>query len=176
MVPRGITAVALGTLAVVAGAGSASATPPSDVVYHRLCRAIEQRHVAAIFRVPVAPIELGGASDCAFHPRGEDASLDGVRVFLRLDDGDRTLWLHRGDRSYGRFRSLGGLRGAQAKWGYLGGRLPSVVDARTGSFTCTVIPSAGSGFAAVRGAPLASALTFARRLLSLCADVFSAHR
>ena len=62
-------------------------------------------------------------------------------VFLRIDDGDQTLWKHRGDHPYGTFRMLSGA-GQHAKWGYQGGRLPSVVDARSGTFTCTLIPGA----------------------------------
>ena len=164
-------------LALGAGTGAAAAAaPPGDAVYRTLCRSIQARHVRALFVRPVAPIELGGTSDCAFHPRGGNALVDGVRVFLRIDDGDRTLWLHRHDRSYGTFRRITGA-GSAAKWGYESGRVPSVVDARTGTFTCTVMPaSGGTAFAREPGTPLVAARTFASRLVALCADVFAAHR
>jgi hypothetical protein len=158
------------------GAGAAGAASPGDAVYRKLCRSIQARHVRALFTMPVAPIQLGGSSDCAFHPRGGQALLDGVRVFLRIDDGDKSLWDHRGDRPYGRFRTLSGA-GRQAKWGYQSGRLPSVVDARKGTFTCTVMPSgSGSTYATGSGTPLAAARAYAGRLVALCADVFAAYR
>ncbi|HEY7398334.1 MAG TPA: hypothetical protein VH538_08535 [Gaiellaceae bacterium] len=157
---------------VLAPAGSAA--PPGDAVYRKLCRAIEVRHVRPLFTHLPAPIQLGGSSDCAFAPRGDPA--DEVQVFLRIDDGDQTLWKHTGDRPYGTFRQLT-LAHARAKWGYQGGRLPSVVDARHGAFTCTLVPlQGGHGLAVPSGAPLAAARTYARRLLGLCADVFAAYR
>jgi len=158
------------------GAGAASASSPGDAVYRKLCRSIQARHVRVLFTTAVAPIQLGGSSDCAFYPRGGQALLDGVRVFLRVDDGDKTLWNHSGDRPYGRFRPLAGV-GDHAKWGYESGRLPSVADARRGTFTCTVMPSgSGSTYAGGAGPPLAAARAYAVRLLALCADVFAAYR
>ncbi len=162
--------------ALVAVATAHAGAPPSEAEYHRLCRAIEPAHVRALFTAPVAAIQLGGSQDCAFYPRGGNALVNGVRVFLRIDDGDQTLWKHRGDHPYGTFRSLAGIS-ARAKWGYQSGRLPSVVDARSGSFTCTVIPTAGgTKFAPSPGTPLAAARRYAQRLLLLCGDVFAAYR
>lgn len=166
-------AVCVVLLAFVGAAAANAANPPSAAVYHKLCRSIQPRHVRALFTKPVAPIQLGGSSDCAFSPRGGQALLDGVRVFLRIDDGDKTLWNHVGDRPYGRFRALG----ATAKWGYESGRLPSVLDARSGTFTCTVMPSgSGSTYATGSGAALTAARAYAARLLALCDDVFAAYR
>jgi hypothetical protein len=156
-------------------ATAASAGSPGDAVYRKLCRAIRPQHVRALFQGPVAPIRLGGSSDCAFSPRGTTPELEGVRVFLRIDDGDQTLWRHLGDRPYGTFRWLS-TTGRRAKWGYDGGRLPSVVDARTGTFTCTLIPAGTTGLAVPSGSPVAAARAYARRLLALCDDVFAAHR
>ena len=101
--------------------------------------------------------------------------MAGVKVFLRINDGDRMLWTHRGDRSYGTFRWLSKTH-RLAKWGYEGGRLPSVVDARRGSFTCTLVPVGTSGLAVPTGPALAAARTYARRLLPLCDDVYAAYR
>ena len=154
----------------VSAAGS-----PGDAVYRKLCRAIRPQHVRALFSGAVAPIRLGGDADCAFSPRGGDPEVAGVKVFLRLDDGDRTLWTHRGDRPYGTFRWLS-KTGRLAKWGYEGGRLPSVVDARRGSFTCTLIPVGTAGLALPAGPALAAARGYARRLLALCDDVYAARR
>jgi len=163
-------------LGVGAAAANAAQPIPREAVYHRLCRSIQARHVRALFTRPAAPVKLGGSSDCTFYPRGGSQFVDAVQVYLRIDDGDRTLWEHRGDRSYGRFRPLTGA-GVRAKWGYEGGRLPSVVDARKETFTCTVIPDAGGRrFASVSGAPPAAARTFAGRLVALCVDVFAAYR
>ena len=156
-------------------AAATSGAPPSDAVYRKLCRAIQTQHVRALFTVPIAAIQLGGSSDCSFFPRGGNALVDGVQVFLRIDDGDQTLWKHRGDHPYGRFRALTGA-GQRAKWGYQGGRLPSVVDARTSTFTCTLIPGdVSTKFALARGPALSTARTFAQHLLRLCADVFAAY-
>jgi hypothetical protein len=169
--------VALASLALLmALAATAVAAPaPSEATYRRLCRSIEARHVRALFTAPVAPIHLGGTSDCSFSVKGGNALVDGVQVFLRIDDGDQTLWRHRGDHPYGTFRTLTGA-GQHAKWGYQGGPLPSVVDARTGTFTCTVIPGdAVTKFALSSGPPPATARTFAQHLLRLCADVFAAY-
>jgi hypothetical protein len=172
---RAWTMCLMAVIAVVAPAGRA-ASPPSDAVYRKLCRAIQAKHVRALFTAPVAPIQLGGQSDCAFVPRGSNVFVDSVRVFLRIDDGDQTLWKHIGDRSYGRFRVVTGV-GRHAKWGYQGGRLPSVADARTGTFTCTVIPTiGGTMFATSPGAALSAAGVYAKRLLALCGDVFAAYR
>ena len=96
-----------------------------------------------------------------------------MKVFLRIDDGDRTLWAHRGDRSYGTFRWLS-KTGRLAKWGYEAGRLPSVVDARRGSFTCTLIPVGTARLAIPAGPALAAARSYAQRLLALCDDVYAA--
>jgi hypothetical protein len=162
----------LGALAATAVAAPA----PSEATYRRLCRSIETRHVRALFTAMVAPIHLGGTSDCSFSVKGGNALVDGVQVFLRIDDGDQTLWRHRGDHPYGTFRVLTGA-GQHAKWGYQGGRVPSVVDARTGTFTCTVIPGDSvTRFALSSGAPLATARTFAQHLLRLCGDAFAAFR
>lgn len=63
----------------------------------------------------------------------------------------------------------------RAKWGYLSGRLPSVIDARRGTFTCTVIPTVGgTKFTPFPGTAIASARRYAQRLVALCADVFAA--
>ena len=160
-------------VALAATTAAYAAPAPSEAEYHKLCRAITPVHVRALFTAPVAPIQLGGTSDCAFFPRGGNALIDGVRVFLRIDDGDKTLWLHRGDHPYGTFRTLA----AQAKWGYQSGRLPSVVDARHGTFTCTVIPTVGgTKFARTPGTALVAARRYAQRLLLLCGDVFAAYR
>ena len=160
--------------AAALAASAATAAPPGAAVYRKLCKAIEPQHVRALFNRPMAPIQLGGSSDCAFSPRGDAA--DEVQVFLRIDDRDQTLWKHLGDRPYGTFRPLT-MPGRRAKWGYEGGRLPSVVDARRGAFTCTLIPlEGGHGLAVPTGAPLAAARTFAQRLLALCGDVFAAYR
>ena len=161
-----------------AAAAGASAAPragsPGDAVYRKLCRAIRPQHVRALFKGAVAPIRLGGDADCAFSPRGGDPEVAGVKVFLRIDDGDRTLWAHRGDRPYGTFHWLS-KKGRLAKWGYQGGRLPSVVDARRGTFTCTLIPIGTTGLAVPVGPALVAARTYARRLLALCDDVYAAH-
>ena len=161
-------------LATLALAGAASAAQaPSDAVYRKLCRAIRAQDIQALFRGPVAPIRLGGDADCAFSRRGGDPELAGVKVFLRINDGDRSLWSHRGDRAYGRFHWLSET-GRLAKWGYRGGRLPSVVDARRGAFTCTLIPVGTTGLAIPVGLDLAAARAYAQRLLALCDDVFAA--
>ena len=165
------TACALG---LVFASSAPAAAPPTEATYRKLCRSIQARHVRALFTTGVAPIQLGGSSDCAFSPRGR-AGAAGVRVYLRIDDGDQTLWSHRGDRPYGTFRALtsGDLH---AKWGYQGGRLPSVVDARTRTFTCTLIPFGDeTAFALAHGTPLAAAHRFASILVQLCADVFAAY-
>ena len=160
--------------AVAAVGAPVAAQSPGDAVYRKLCRAIRPQHVQALFSGAVAPIRLGGDADCAFSARRGDPEVGGVKVFLRIDDGDRTLWAHRGDRPYGTFRRLA-TTDRLAKWGYQGGRLPSVVDARRGSFTCTLIPVGTAGLAVPRGPALAAARTYARRLLSLCDDVYAAY-
>jgi hypothetical protein len=166
--------LALSSVAVAAASVAPSAGSPGDAVYRKLCRAIRPQHVRALFSGAVAPIRLGGDADCAFSPRGGNPEVAGVKVFLRIDDGDRTLWAHRGDRSYGTFRWLS-KTDRLAKWGYEGGRLPSVVDARRGSFTCTLIPVGTAGLAIPTGPALAAARSYARRLLTLCDDVYAAH-
>jgi hypothetical protein len=162
------------SFAAAAGSTAPSTRSPGEAVYRRLCRAIRPHHVRALFSGAVAPIRLGGDADCAFSPRGGDPEVAGVKVFLRIDDGDSTLWAHLGDRSYGTFRRLS-KTGALEKWGYEGGRLPSVVDARRGAFTCTLIPVGTAGLAVPAGPALAAARTYARRLLALCDDVYAAH-
>jgi len=165
-----------GAGAVLAASRQTTAAPPSEALYRKLCRTIRGEHVRALFRTSVAPIQLGGSSDCAFLPRGGTTFGAGIRVFLRIDDGDKTLWAHRGDHPYGKFRSLS-IPGAQAKWGYQGGRWPSIVDAREGTFTCTLIPAAGGpGLVGFPGTPLAAARSFAERSARVCEDVFAAHR
>jgi len=146
---------------------------PGEAVYRKLCLAIKPQHVRALFRGAIAPIRLGGDADCAFSRRGSDPEVAGVKVFLRINDGDRTLWSHRGDRAYGRFHWLS-TTGRLAKWGYLEGRLPSVVDARRGAFTCTLIPVGTAGLAIPVGTDLSAARTYAQRLLALCDDVYAA--
>ena len=173
---RGVVVFPVVCALLLAAAAAATATPPSDAAYRKLCRSIQLQHVRALFTAPLAPIHLGGSSDCAFSPKGGNALVDGVQVFLRIDDGDQTLWKHRGDRPYGTFRILTGA-GQHAKWGYQGGRVPSVVDARTGTFTCTLIPGdTGTKLALAHGPALATARTFAQHLLRLCAYVFAAYR
>jgi hypothetical protein len=161
------------SVAAASASAAGSAQSPGDAVYRALCRAIRPEHVRALFTGPVAPIRLGGNADCAFSPRGKDPEVAGVKVFLRINDGDRMLWAHRGDRPYGTFRWLS-RTGRLAKWGYEAGRLPSVVDARRGSFTCTLIPVGTSGLAIPAGPALAAARSYARRLLALCDDVYAA--
>jgi hypothetical protein len=176
-----VCAVMCGLLALVAAGAVFAAgerttsAPPTEATYRRLCRAIGVQHVRALFTVPVAPIQLGGSSDCAFFPRGGNAAT-GVQVFLRIDDGDQTLWKHRGDHPYGKFRTLA-VAGGRAKWGYEVGRLPSVVDARKNTFTCTIIPAGGgTGLVKPPGSALTAAQSFAARAVRLCADVFAADR
>ena len=172
---RTLSTLVFAVLVVSSAASAPAATPaPSDAVYRKLCRSIRPQHVRALFTGAAAPIRLGGDADCAFSPRGGDPELAGVKVFLRIDDGDRMLWTHRGDRAYGTFRRLATTDGL-AKWGYQGGRLPSVVDARRGSFTCTLIPVGTAGLAVPTGPALAAARAYAGRLLSLCGDVYAAH-
>ncbi len=169
-----VVCLVAGALLAVTVAASAAA-PPTEVTYRKLCRSIQAQHVRALFTAPLAPIHLGGSSDCAFSPKGGNALVDGVQVFLRIDDGDQMLWKHLGDRPYGTFRALTGV-GQHAKWGYQGGRVPSVVDARTGTFTCTLIPGdVVTKFALARRPALATARTFAQHMLRLCADVFAAY-
>ena len=159
--------------ALVAASAAHAGSAPTEAEYHKLCRAIHPAHVRALFTTAVAPIQLGGSSDCAFSPRGGNALINGVRVFLRIDDGDQTLWKHKGDHPYGTFRSLA----AHAKWGYQSGRLPSVVDARSGTFTCTVIPTVGGPkFTPFPGTAHVAARRYAQSLLLLCGDVFAAYR
>jgi len=160
-------------LLTLSSAAATAAQSPGDAVYRRLCRAIRTQDVRPLFSHAAAPIRLGGDADCAFFPRGGDPEVAGVKVFLRINDGDKTLWAHRGDRPYGTFRSLS-KTGRRAKWGYEGGRLPSVVDARRGSFTCTVIPVGTAGLAIPAGGALSAARTYALRLLALCDDVYAA--
>ncbi|MES1248011.1 MAG: hypothetical protein ABUS54_10100 [Actinomycetota bacterium] len=147
-----------------------SGRPPSEAVYRHLCRSIRLEHVRPLFTTPPAPIRLGGDADCTFTARDGSA---GVQVFLRIDDGDSMLWDHRGDRGYGTFRWLSKRR-RLAKWGYEGGAVPSVVDARSGSFTCTLIPFGTTGLALPRGPALAAARAYAERLLPLCDDAYAA--
>jgi len=142
----------LSATAPAAAPAALSGQPPSDAEYRTLCRSFGPQHVRALFRGAVAPIRLGGAADCAFSPRGGNPEVTGVKVFLRIDDGDRTLWAHHGDRPYGTFHWLS-KTGRLSKWGYEGGRLPSIVDARHASFTCTLIPIGTAGLA-IPGAPL----------------------
>jgi hypothetical protein len=169
-----LAALALSSAAAAAATTAPSAQSPGDAVYRKLCRAIRPQHVRALFSGAVSPIRLGGDADCAFSPRGGDPEVAGVKVFLRIEDGDRTLWAHRGDRPYGAFRWLSKTN-RLAKWGYEGGRLPSVVDARRGAFTCTLIPVGTAGLAIPAGAALTAARTYARHLLALCDDVYAAH-
>ena len=162
--------------AVFAAGRRSTPAPPTEATYRKLCRAIRAQHVRALFTAPVAPIQLGGSSDCEFFTRGSNAFGGGVQVFLRIDDGDQTLWKHRGDHPYGKFRPLAGT-GDHAKWGYEGGRRPSVVDARKNTFTCTLIPAdGGTGFVGFPGSALTAARSFAERAVRLCADVFAADR
>jgi hypothetical protein len=161
-------------LALSSATAAVASAPPSDAVYRELCRAIKPQHVQPLFTGAVAPIRLGGDADCAFSPRGGNPEVAGVKVFLRIDDGDRTLWAHRGDRPYGTFRWLS-KSGRLAKWGYQRGRLPSVLDARRRSFTCTLIPVGTAGLAIPAGPALAAARTYAHRLLGVCDDVYAAY-
>jgi hypothetical protein len=169
-----LAVLAFSSVAAAAASVAPSARGPREAVYRKLCRAIQPQHVRVLFGGAVAPIRLGGDADCAFSPRGGDPEVAGVKVFLRIDDGDRTLWAHRGDRPYGTFRWLSKTH-RLAKWGYQGGRLPSVVDARRGSFTCTLIPVGTAGLAIPAGPALTAARSYARRLLALCDDVYAAH-
>lgn len=168
-----VALLALLSLAAAAGAAAPSAQSPGDAVYRKLCLAIRAPHVRALFTGAVAPIRLGGDADCAFSVRGGDPEVAGVKVFLRIDDGDRMLWAHRGDIPYGTFRWLS-KTGRLAKWGYESGRLPSVVDARRGSFTCTLIPVGTDGLAIPACPDLTAARTYAGKLVALCDDVYAA--
>ncbi len=170
-----VALVALCSAAVAEAPAATRAKGPSDAVYRKLCLAIKPGHVQALFNGAVARIRLGGDADCAFSRRGSDPEVAGVKVFLRIDDGDRTLWNHRGDRAYGSFSWLS-KTGPTGKGGYEGGRLPSVVDARRGSFTCTLIPVGTTGLATPAGPALADARIYAERLLALCDDVYAARR
>jgi len=146
-------------------AAHAAPPAPSDAEYHKLCG--DQAATFARSSLAGAADPARRPSDCAFFPR-RNALTNGIRVFLRIDDGDQTLW-STGDHPYGTF-AAGGDR-ARAKWGYQSGRLPSVVDARRGAFTCTVIPSRGTKVHALPGngprprALCAAALTALRRRL-----------
>jgi len=166
-----LAGAALSATAPAAAPAALSGQPPSDAEYRTLCRSFGPQHVRALFRGAVAPIRLGGAADCAFSPRGGNPEVTGVKVFLRIDDGDRTLWAHHGDRPYGTFHWLS-KTGRLSKWGYEGGRLPSIVDARHASFTCTLIPIGTAGLAIPGGPAFAAARTYAQRLLTLCDDVY----
>ena len=168
-----VAVLALSSVTAAEAPAALRAGGPGDAVYRKLCRAIKSQHVRALFKGAVAPIRLGGDADCAFAPRGGDPEVAGVKVFLRINDGDRMLWAHRGDRDYGAFRWLS-RTGRLAKWGYEGGRLPSVVDARRGSVTCTLIPVGTAGLAIPTGSELGAARAYAQRLLALCDDVFTA--
>ncbi|HSX22638.1 MAG TPA: hypothetical protein VLE97_07710 [Gaiellaceae bacterium] len=171
---RSLSALLFAVLALSSAAAAWATEPPSDATYQMLCRAIGAQHVRALFTGTAAPVRLGGDADCAFSKRGNDPEVAGVKVFLRIDDDDQTLWAHRGDRSYGTFRWIS-KTGRLAKWGYQGGRLPSVVDARHGTFTCTLIPTGLAGLAIPTGPVLAAARTYALRLLHLCDDAFAAY-
>ena len=161
---------------VLASARRTTSAPPTEATYRKLCRAIQAQHVRALFTTAVAPIHLGGSSDCGFFPRGGTGFGAGVQVFLRIDDGDQTLWKHLGDHPYGKFHSLA-VADARAKWGYQGGRWPSVVDARQGTFTCTLIPAGGgTGLVGFPGSAQTAARSFAERAVRLCDDVFAARR
>ena len=108
---RSISTLLLALLAFSSVAAAAASVAPSargqgEAVYRKLCCAIQLQHVRVLFGGAVAPIRLGGDTDCAFSPQGGDPEVAGVKVFLRIDDGDRTLWAHRGDRPYGTFRWL----------------------------------------------------------------------
>jgi hypothetical protein len=166
-----LAVAALSATAAAAAPAALTGKPPSDAEYRKLCRSIAPQHVRVLFHGAVAPIRLGGDADCAFSPRGGNPEVAGVKVFLRIDDGDRTLWAHHGDRPYGTFRWLS-KTGRLAKWGYESGRLPSVVDARRASFTCTLIPIGTAGLAIPAGPALAPARTYAQRLVALCDDVY----
>ncbi len=122
----------------------------------------------------------GGASDCQFAPKGSESGIRTLNVYLRLHDGDKTLYDHVGDISYGTFRALTGL-GYQAKWGSSGGGPPTVVDVRSSPFTCTVIPPTTEddltldhpGLATDAPIDPAVAAAFARALGRLCTDIFA---
>ena len=173
-VPPGVRALIL-LLALTIVSAASAAKPPSEAVYRQLCRSIKPAHVRALFTKPAAPIVLGGDADCTFSPRTDGIAVSGVEVFLRIDDGDRLLWAHRGDRSYGTFRWLS-KSGRLAKWGFEGDPTPAAVDARRGSFTCTLIPFGATGLAIPSGPALTAARAYAVRLLPLCDDVYAARR
>ena len=102
---RSISTLLLALLASSSVAAAAATVAPSargqgEAVYHKLCCAIQLQHVRVLFGGTVAPIRLRGDADCAFSPQGGDPEVAGVKVFLRIDDGNRTLWAHRGDRPY----------------------------------------------------------------------------
>ena len=116
---RSISTLLLALLAFSSVAAAAASVAPSargqgEAVYRKLCCAIQLQHVRVLFGGAVAPIRLGGDADCAFS-QGGDPEVAGVKVFLRIDDGNRTLWAHRGDRPYG--PSAGSRRGTVAQSG-----------------------------------------------------------
>jgi hypothetical protein len=162
-------------------ASSPSTLPHHADPYPALCRRIDPADAQRLFRVRLGLMTTGGSSDCQFAPRGSTSDLETVRVYLRIHDGDKTLYDHVGDIDYGTFRELDGL-GYQAKWAAGPGTAPTVVDVRDGSFTCTVIPPSDpevtalrtSGGAGSHVAP-AQAASYALEIGALCRDIFD-HR
>jgi hypothetical protein len=75
-----LAGAALSATAPAAAPAALSGQPPSDAEYRTLCRSFGPQHVRALFRGAVARI--------------------------RINDGDRTLWAHHGDRPYGTFHWL----------------------------------------------------------------------
>ena len=70
--------VVLVALAVTAAAHAAPA--PTEAEYHKLCRSIHPAHVRALFTGAVAPIQVGGTSDCGpSHPTSWSASAPRLR-------------------------------------------------------------------------------------------------
>ncbi len=155
---------------------------PTQDPYPALCRLIAVPDAQSLFSRPLGPMTTGGGSDCQFAPRGTASDADILKVYLRLDDGDKTLFNHVGDISYGRFTPLTGL-GYQAKWGSQGFGPPTVVDVRSGSFTCTVIPPSNEAATTLdhpgqeTDAPIdrSASTAFARSIGLLCRDIFRAH-
>jgi hypothetical protein len=150
--------------------------------YPALCRAIAPSDVQALFSRPLAALVLGGSSDCSFAPKRSFSDTETLRVYLRLHDADQTLWQHIGDIDYGTFAPLTGV-GDQAKWAHRAGTGPTVVDVRTGTFTCTVVPASEpaaitmrpSGAGASAGhVPVAAARRYAVEVARICTDVFAA--
>ena len=154
-----------------------TAPPAHHDPYPALCRKIAPAHVQALYRRPLAPMQLGGSSDCSFKPTGSTSDSDSLKVYLRIKDADKMLFNHIGDIDYGTFTAMDGL-GGPAKWARRPGSPPTAVDVRRGSFSCTVIPPADLGvmrITTVGGTSVAvpAAAAYARLAARICTDVLA---